>query len=43
MDEKKENTLTEVEQTVANINKDIAEQTSQLAPKMDMEPLSAIK
>ena len=40
MDEKKENTLTEVEQTVANINKDIAEQTSQLAPKMDMEPLS---
>lgn len=40
MDEKKENILTEVEQTVANINKDIAEQTSQLAPKMDMEPLS---
>ena len=37
---KKENILTEVEQTVANINKDIAEQTSQLAPKMDMEPLS---
>lgn len=40
MEEKKENTLTEVEQTVANINKDIAVQTSQLAPKMDMEPLS---
>ncbi len=31
MDEKKENILTEVEQAVANINKDIALQTSQLA------------
>lgn len=40
MNEKKENTLTEVEQTVENINKDIAVQTSQLAPKMDMEPLN---
>ena len=40
MDNKKENTLTAVEQQVANINKEIAEQTSQLAPKMDMEPLS---
>lgn len=40
MEEKKENALTEVEQTVANINKDIAVQTSQLAPKMDMEPLN---
>ena len=40
MDEKKENTLTEVEQAVANINRDIAVQTSRLAPKMDMEPLN---
>ena len=40
MDEKKENSLTEIEQTVADINKDIALQTSQLAPKMDMEPLN---
>lgn len=40
MNEKKENTLTEVEQTVENINKDIAVQTSKLAPKMDMEPLN---
>ncbi len=40
MDEKKENILTEVEQAVANINKDIALQTSQLAPKMDMDPLN---
>lgn len=40
MNEKRENTLTEVEQTVENINKDIAVQTSQLAPKMDMEPLN---
>ena len=40
MDNKKENTLTEVEQAVKSINKDIAAQTSQLAPKMDMEPLN---
>ena len=36
MDNKKENTLTEVEQAVKSINKDIAAQTSQLAPKMFM-------
>ncbi len=40
MDEKKETALEEVNNTIANINKDIANHASKLAPKLDMEPLS---
>lgn len=39
MDEKKENKLTEVEETVANINKEIANQSGKIS-SFDMEPLS---
>lgn len=40
MSEKQKTELSEVEERVTNINRDIAEQTSKLAPKLDMEPLS---
>lgn len=40
MEEKKGSTIEEVNNTINNINKEIANHASQIAPKLDMEPLS---
>lgn len=40
MEEKKETALEEVNNTINNINKEIASHTSKMAPKLDMEPLT---
>lgn len=40
MEEKKETALEEVNNTINNINREIASHTSKMAPKLDMEPLT---